>query len=164
MRLQANLRMAVDGWISPCDLDHRPNSGLWYAHLIGMRISARIVAVLLLLAFGAAPMFAAIQCRQNAQAKMPCGSHCAMMMAMEASSSQHQIQSANADPSCCKMLPAVPATTQTFAKLPGFRGVALIRGTAAVCSTLVVSRIENRVLPDSQLKGPSQSILCTFLI
>jgi hypothetical protein len=128
-----------------------------------MRISAKFVAVLVLLAFAVEPAFAAMQCRQDAPHAMKCGHQCAMMT-RQAAGGQLQVRSANPDGNCCRMLPATPAPNRPSATQTESRHTAVVRESIVDCQRLAAPVAEGRASPEPRPNHRSQSVLCTFLI
>jgi hypothetical protein len=124
----------------------------------------KLVAVVLILMFLSAPLFAAVPCRMPSLSVMHCQPGCPMMASMASAVSAEQIVAQHPGPSCCdisngKLSPVTilqaPGTIAFVASPAGSATVGHV--PAAVCA--------HREQPKQvRVLDSSQSLLCTFLI
>lgn len=134
----------------------------WDSHRTGMRFISKVVATLLLIALGAAPLLGAIPCQVKAKSSMCCATRCSMA-AMEKNSAQSRVESGTLTQCGCQASPSRPVSVPPAQR--EYRDAALMDNALASFVPIAMIRAQGDYTPpDPRSYRHLQSVLCVFLI
>jgi len=129
-----------------------------------MRFVSKVVATVLLIALGAAPLLGAIPCQVKAKSSMCCATRC-RMAAMEKNSAQYRVESGSLTQCGCQASPGRPVSVSIPPAQREYRDAALMGNALASFAPIAMYRAKGDYTPpDPSSYRHLQSVLCVFLI
>jgi len=130
--------------------------------LSGMKIFSKLVATLLFVALGAAPLLGVIPCQGKAKSSRCCAVGCPVA-AMEMSSTQSLVESCSSTQCGCQASPVGPITIAPAQQESS--DVALVDNALASFASIAMFRAKGSYIPpDLESCRHSRSVLCIFQV
>lgn len=135
----------------------------WHSHYTGMKILSKIVAMLLFVVLGAAPLLGEIPCYEKAKSRKCCAVGCSMAPAAK-NSAQPQNESGSFTQCGCQASSDRPALV-SLAPAQRESDVALVaHALASFAPIAMIPASDDYTPPDPESCRHSRSVLCIFQV